>query len=101
MGFGICAPFDGKGSESATGAIANAINAESGSVIVKWQVVLTETTAYLYINDVLTLYGNPGAFELFNISSANANLTIWGVELAAKTDDAIAYHKITVANGLE
>lgn len=91
---GICAPFCGKGTETSSGAVTDAIDVTGGSAVVQWQVVVTEKTAYLYINGVLALYGEPSALSYFNVSSQSTSISIFGVELTVKSENADKYNKI-------
>jgi len=91
---GICAPFCGKGTETSSGAVTDAIDVTGDSAVVQWQVVVTEKTAYLYINGVLALYGEPSALNYFNVSSQSTSISIFGVELTVKSENADKYNEI-------
>lgn len=91
---GLCAPFDGRSSETSNGSIADALDASGGSVVLSWQVIVTEKTAYFFVNDVLVMYGEPGELLSFNVSVEWANISFWGVEATAKSDNESAYNEI-------
>lgn len=91
---GLCAPFAGKSNESSAGSIADVLDASGGAVVLSWQVIVTSNTAYFFVNDVLVLYGTPGALTYFNVSVEKANISFWGIELVAKSDDSEAYNAI-------
>lgn len=91
---GFCAPFAGKSNEASSGSIADALDASAGSVVLSWQVIVTEKTAYFFVNDVLVLYGNPTELNSFNISVEAANISFFGVELVVKSESEAAYSAI-------
>ena len=91
---GICAPFAGKANESSSGSVADVFDASTGAVVLKWQIIVTADTAYLFVNDVLVLYGTPGTLSYFNVSVENADISFWGVELVVKAENEEAYNAI-------
>ena len=91
---GICAPFAGFANETANGAHADALDTAGKTVTIKWQVVVTGTTAYLFINDVLVMSGNPSGLTYFNISIQGGDIAIYGVDVITKSESATEYAAI-------
>ena len=95
---GICAPFDGKSNEASTGSVADALDVSAVPQVLKWQVIVTEKTAYFFVNDVLVLYGVPGALNYFNISVEKADIEFWGIEIVVKAENTDLYQAILEKN---
>lgn len=90
---GICAPFAGIANETANGAHTDALDTTK-AVTIKWQVIVTGKTAYLFINDVLVMSGNPSGLTYFNISIQGGDIALYGVSVTTKAQSATEYAAI-------
>lgn len=79
------------------------VDVTQGPVTLEWQVVLSGTTAYWFINGDLIfseeIIPNSGS-STFNVGALKADISVFGVELISKSEDEAGFNAILESLGI-